>query len=63
MSDANSKNAKSTSKSNKQSDDLNRHNKIEAEAYALASARGFSNGNEMDDWLEAEKIVDTQLSR
>lgn len=63
MSDANLRNVRSTSKSNKKSADSHRHNKIEAEAYGLASARGFENGNEMEDWLEAEKSVDSQLSR
>ncbi|MFU2508255.1 DUF2934 domain-containing protein [Pseudoalteromonas mariniglutinosa] len=63
MSDTNSKNATSTTKSNKPNVDSHRHSKIKAEAYELASARGFKNGNQMEDWLEAEKTVDIQLSR
>ncbi|KKK56192.1 hypothetical protein LCGC14_3066990, partial [marine sediment metagenome] len=43
--------------------DSHRHSKIKAEAYELASARGFKNGNQMEDWLAAEKTVDIQLSR
>jgi len=57
MSDTNSKNATSTTV------DSHRHSKIKAEAYELASARGFKNGNQMEDWLAAEKTVDIQLSR
>jgi hypothetical protein len=36
---------------------------IEDKAYSLASARGFSDGNDLDDWLTAEILVDTELSR
>jgi len=63
MSDANSKNLRSTTKSSKHAADSHRHNKIEAEAYELASARGFKNGNQIDDWLEAEKNIDNELSQ
>lgn len=63
MSDTNSKSTKSTNKSSKQIDDSNRHSKIKAAAYELASARDFKNGNHMQDWLEAEKTVDTLSSR
>lgn len=30
---------------------------IAVAAYYLAEARGFTSGNEMDDWLEAEQAV------
>ncbi|MBF0440265.1 MAG: DUF2934 domain-containing protein [Oligoflexales bacterium] len=39
-----------------------RHNLIQFNAYLLAEKRGFCNGTELDDWLEAEKIVDRQLN-
>lgn len=58
MSDANAKSTKSISQSSKQVADSQRHSKIKAAAYELATARGFKNGNQMEDWLEAEKNVD-----
>ena len=61
MSEANSKKATSANKLNEQDINFNRHEKINVEAYGLADARDFTNGNEIEDWLEAEKIVDTQL--
>ncbi|WP_426370293.1 DUF2934 domain-containing protein [Pseudocolwellia sp. HL-MZ7] len=61
MSEANSKKATSANKLNEQDINFNRHEKINVEAYELANARDFTNGNEIEDWLEAEKIVDTQL--
>ena len=53
----------STNKSNRQNADLNRHNMIEDKAYSLASARDFRDGNDLDDWLTAEILIDTELSR
>ena len=38
-----------------------RRDMIAEAAYYLAEARGFVPGNEMGDWLEAEKIVDAEL--
>lgn len=35
---------------------------IAIEAYYRAERRGFASGYEDDDWLEAERIVDAQLS-
>lgn len=40
------------------SDQQERHAKIELAAYHVAYARGFSDGNALDDWLTAEKSVD-----
>jgi hypothetical protein len=34
---------------------------IAAEAYFLAERRGFEAGHELDDWIEAESIVDSRL--
>ncbi len=39
-----------------------RHALIERAAYLLAESRGFSPGEELDDWLAAEAEVDRQLS-
>jgi len=36
-------------------EDLDRHERIAALAYAKAEQRGFEPGNELDDWLEAER--------
>jgi hypothetical protein len=38
-----------------------RHALIERAAYGLAEARGFSPGEELDDWLAAEAAIDRQL--
>jgi hypothetical protein len=38
-----------------------RHALIERAAYLLAESRGFSPGEELDDWLAAEAVVDRQL--
>jgi hypothetical protein len=35
---------------------------IAEHAYYLAAERGFSPGNELDDWLAAEVAIDRQLS-
>ena len=39
-----------------------RHALIERAAYLPAEGRGFSPGEELDDWLAAEAEVDRQLS-
>ncbi len=36
-----------------------RMEKIAVAAYYLAEQRGFSSGQEMDDWLRAEKEIDS----
>jgi hypothetical protein len=38
-----------------------RHALIERAAYLLAEGRGFSPGEELDDWLAAETEIDRQL--
>lgn len=40
-----------------------RHALIEKAAYYRAEHRGFALGHELDDWLEAEREVDTKLFR
>lgn len=40
-----------------------RHAMIERAAYLLAESRGFSPGEELDDWLAAESEVDRQLGK
>ena len=37
---------------------LSREERIRLIAYLLAESRGFDSGNEMDDWLAAEREVD-----
>jgi Protein of unknown function (DUF2934) len=34
---------------------------VAAEAYYLAERRGFEAGNELADWVTAEKLVDSRL--
>lgn len=34
---------------------------IEVRAYLLAESRGFEPGRELDDWLQAEREVDSQF--
>jgi hypothetical protein len=41
---------------------VSRDQKIEQAAYRLAEQRGFEAGHELEDWLQAEKQVDTELS-
>ena len=36
---------------------------VAAEAYYFAERRGFSGGNEIDDWFAAERVVDSWLNR
>jgi hypothetical protein len=38
-----------------------RQNMIAVEAYLIAEQRGFQGGTEMDDWLQAEAIVDARF--
>ena len=35
---------------------------VQLEAYLLAERRGFAPGGELDDWLEAERIVEARLA-
>ena len=37
--------------------------RIEEKAYALYAQRGYSNGNDLQDWLTAEQIVAQELTR
>jgi Protein of unknown function (DUF2934) len=41
----------------------NRRQLVAAEAYFLAERRGFSGGNEVEDWVAAERVVDAWLNR
>jgi hypothetical protein len=34
---------------------------VAAEAYFLAERRGFAAGNELEDWVAAERLVDSRL--
>ena len=34
---------------------------VAAEAYLLAERRGFAGGNELDDWVAAEVVVDSRI--
>jgi hypothetical protein len=36
---------------------------VAAEAYFLAERRGFAAGNELEDWVTAEMVVDSRLQR
>lgn len=38
-----------------------RHAMISQAAYSRAAGRGFSPGHELEDWLEAERLVDARL--
>ena len=42
-------------------DELNQM--IETTAYYFAAERNFAAGHELDDWLKAEKLIQSQLSR
>ncbi len=39
-----------------------RHCMIAETAYLLAQSRGFACGSELDDWLAAERNIDTALT-
>lgn len=36
---------------------------VAAEAYFLAERRGFTAGNELEDWVTAEAVVDSRLQQ
>ena len=36
---------------------------VAAEAYYLAERRGFAAGNELEDWITAEALVDSRLQQ
>jgi len=36
---------------------------VAAEAYFLAERRGFAAGNELEDWITAEALVDSRLQQ
>ena len=36
---------------------------VAAEAYFLAERRGFAAGNELEDWVAAERLVDSRLTQ
>jgi hypothetical protein len=40
---------------------VDRHACIAENAYEIAEHRGFAPGHELDDWLEAENLVDARL--
>jgi hypothetical protein len=44
-------------------DPENRRRLVAAEAYFFAERRGFSGGNEVEDWVAAERLVDSWLNR
>jgi Protein of unknown function (DUF2934) len=44
-------------------DPENRRRLIAAEAYFFAERRGFTGGKEVEDWVAAERLVDSRLSR
>jgi Protein of unknown function (DUF2934) len=41
----------------------NRRRLVAAEAYFFAERRGFSGGNEIEDWVAAERLEDEWLNR
>jgi len=42
---------------------LRRQRMIAEAAYFLAERRGFASGSELDDWLEAESLVDAGVAQ
>jgi hypothetical protein len=36
---------------------------VAAEAYFRAERRGFTAGNELEDWVAAERVVDSRLAQ
>lgn len=38
-----------------------RHQMIEVQAYFIAESRGFAPGDQHQDWLHAERVVDNKL--
>ena len=54
-----------TAKTSAKVDDVNnidQHEMVAREAYLLAEKRGFNGGDQVQDWLEAEKKVNENLS-
>lgn len=54
-----------TAKTSAKVDDVNnidQHAMVAREAYLLAEKRGFNGGDQVQDWLEAEKKVNENLS-
>jgi len=49
-----------TTRRNVSQDDL--LNKIQQRAYYIYEKRGYSNGNDIADWLEAERQVKSELN-
>ena len=43
-------------------DNIDQHEMVAREAYLLAEKRGFNGGDQVQDWLEAEKKVNENLS-
>ena len=43
-----------------QLDEESRHARIAKRAHELAEQRGFASGSELDDWLQAEREIDSQ---
>jgi hypothetical protein len=44
-------------------DPADRRRLVAAEAYSLAERRGFAAGNEVEDWVAAEAVVDSRLQQ
>jgi hypothetical protein len=42
---------------------MDRHRMIAEAAYSLAEQRGFQHGQEIPDWLAAEKEIDALLGK
>jgi len=54
---------KKTAARNAAVSDQERYEMIQRHAYFLAEARNFQPGNEVQDWLEAERFVDGMLKK
>lgn len=39
------------------------YQRVEKKAYELYEQRGYTNGNDLQDWLDAEQIVARELAR
>lgn len=57
-----SRRSPSTSSPPPTSDVADRHALVQLEAYLIAERRGFAPGNELGDWLEAERLVDARAT-
>jgi hypothetical protein len=51
------------SRSDSSSDPLTRHEQIALAAYRRAEERGFEPGHEMEDWLSAEREIDSRAGQ